>query len=476
MTWRHEPSNRMTDPEQLTVLTIQPDGTRLPVRTGETILEACRRYGFTYQVGCREGGCGVCAFELVTGHVNYVKTVAQSVLSDQARASGVCLPCRAVPVTDVVIRLNRRDRLGRLPYSDRLAERDLHKAGLDVRPSPGTAEVLTRTKEQRMAVDDTNLTTNFHEREAVLHVTRKEAVADGVVTVVLTDPSGQDLPEWSPGAHIDLVLSDDLTRQYSLCGSLTDLSSYRIGVLRDPSSRGGSEFVHVELELGSTVRIRGPRNHFPLVDAPGYLFVAGGIGITPMLPMIAAAESSGANWRLLYGGRNKDSMAFLDELEQFGERVSVYPQDVSGMIPLEKELSEPVAGALVYSCGPGPLLDAVEGFTSHWPPDSFHAERFAAKAVAAGENSLESFEVVCQRSGITLKIEPDQSILAAAESAGLKILASCRAGVCGTCEADVLDGTPDHRDSVLSAEEREANEFMLVCISRSQSARLVLDI
>lgn len=466
----------MTNPEQLTVLTIQPDGTRLPVRPGETILEACRRYGFTYQVGCREGGCGICAMELVTGAVDYLKTVAQTVLSDEARASGVCLPCRAVPVTDVVIRLNRRDRLGRSPFSDRLAERDLHKAGLDVRPPPRTAAVRTRTKEPSMAADNSTLTTNFHEREADLVVTSKDVVADGVVTVELTDPLGYDLPEWSPGAHIDLVLSDDITRQYSLCGSLTDLSSYRIGVLRDPNSRGGSEFVHAELTKGATVRVRGPRNHFPLVDAPEYVFVAGGIGITPMLPMITAAEAVGANWRLLYGGRNKESMAFLDELEQFGERVSVYPQDVSGMIPLEKELGEPLSGALVYSCGPGPLLDAVEGFTSHWPADSFHAERFAAKVVAAGENSLESFEVVCQRSGITLKIEPDQSILAAAESAGLKILASCRAGVCGTCEADVLGGTPDHRDSVLSAEEREANEFMLVCISRSQSAQLILDI
>ena len=190
--------------------------------------------------------------------------------------------------------------------------------------------------------------TTFHEFEADLIVDRKDEIAEGVAALTLTDPSGKELPEWSPGAHIDVVLNGDaLTRQYSLCGSPDDRRTYRIGVLRDPRSRGGSQFVHDELEVGMTVRMRGPRNHFPLIDAPEYLFIAGGIGITPILPMISAVESASADWRLLYGGRGKDSMAFLDELAPYGDRAGVYPQDELGLIPLGDALSQPRDGVLI---------------------------------------------------------------------------------------------------------------------------------
>ncbi|MDT0353792.1 PDR/VanB family oxidoreductase [Pseudonocardia charpentierae] len=477
----------------INVVTVLPDGTRIPAEPGETVLEAARRYGYGLNVGCREGGCGGCALELAAGIVTYPKTVAQSVLSDSDRVDGVCLPCRAVPTTDVVIKLNRVHRLGRGPFSDRLAQRALKKAGraLDgaeppvVGPTHRTADPPRRGRprrgaEHRMSVDKLSSTlessTTFHEREADLRIERKEESAEGVVALTLTDPSGAELPEWSPGAHIDLVLTDSVTRQYSLCSSTTDRRSYRVGVLRDPGSRGGSQFVHDELQAGGTVQVRGPRNHFPFLDAPEYVFVAGGIGITPMLPMIASAEAVGARWELHYGGRTRASMGFLDELSAYGDRVTVYPQEEVGHIPLGSILAEPRDGALVYSCGPGPLLDAMESSTAHWPPGSLHIERFAAKPVAASPGALDTFEVVCQRSGVNLKIGPDQTILDAAQEAGLKVLASCRAGVCGTCEVDVIDGQPDHRDSVLSAAERAENEFMLVCISRSLSPRLVLDL
>ena len=453
------------------VVTVLPDGARYPVRSGETVLAAARRYGYGLPVGCREGGCGGCALELVRGEVVYSKTVAQSVLSDRDRAKGVCLPCRAVPVTDAVIRLNHTDRLGRGPFSDRLAVRDLQKAGRGGAPD--------HVGEQRMSVDELAQThastTTFHEREADLTIERREDAAEGVVALTLADPSGEELPEWSPGAHVDLVLSPELTRQYSLCGNLRDRRSYRIGVLRDPTSRGGSKRVHEQLQQGATVRVRGPRNHFPFIDSPEYLFIAGGIGITPMLPMIASAEAVGANWRLVYGGRNRDSMAFLDELAEYGDRVTVHPQDEVGHIPLSTILAEPRDDVQIYSCGPGPLLDALETASAHWPTDSLHTERFAAKDVPASTGALDSFEVMCQRSGLTLKIGAGQSILDAADEAGIKVLSSCRAGVCGTCDVDVLDGQPDHRDSVLSAAEKASNEFMLVCISRSLSPRLVLD-
>jgi ferredoxin-NADP reductase len=318
-------------------------------------------------------------------------------------------------------------------------------------------------------------TTTFHEREADLTIERRDEAADGVVALTLVDPSGAELPEWSPGAHVDLVLSPQLTRQYSLCGSTRDRRSYRIGVLRDPKSRGGSQHVHDQLQQGATVRVRGPRNHFPFIDSAEYLFIAGGIGITPMLPMIASAEAVGADWRLVYGGRNRESMAFLDELAGYGDRVTVHPQDEAGHLPLSTLLAEPREDVHIYSCGPGPLLDALESASAHWPAGSLHTERFAAKDVPVSAGALDSFEVVCQRSGITLKIGSGQSILDVATEAGVKVLASCRAGVCGTCDVDVLDGQPDHRDSVLSAAEKESNEFMLVCVSRSLSSRLVLD-
>jgi len=318
--------------------------------------------------------------------------------------------------------------------------------------------------------------TNYREHEAELLLQRKTAEAEGIVALVLTEPSGADLPEWSPGAHIDVVLEDSLTRQYSLCGSTKDRHSYRVGVLRDPKSRGGSSFIHDKLEEGDLVRIRGPRNHFPLIDVPEYIFIAGGIGVTPMIPMIAAAAGRGANWRLLYGGRQRASMGFVEELAAYGDRVSFYPQDEVGFIPLPSVLSEPRPDTLIYCCGPELLLEAVEGLAQNWPPGSLHTERFSAKPMAASPSALATFEVVCQRSGITITVDEGKSILSACEAAGMTILASCRDGVCGTCEAAVLEGAPDHRDSVLSADERAANEYMMICISRSLTPRLVLDI
>jgi len=314
------------------------------------------------------------------------------------------------------------------------------------------------------------------EWEADLLIESKEIVADGVVVITLTDPSGAVLPEWTPGAHIDLVLPNGVTRQYSLCGNLHNCRSYRIGVLRDPGSRGGSQFIHDSLLVGETVRVRGPRNHFSFIDAPEYLFIAGGIGITPILPMIAAAQAASARWRLIYGGRNRNSMAFLDELADYGDQVSIFPADEVGLIPLDSVLSPLRDNVHLYVCGPGPLLDAIEAGTEHWPAGSLHTERFAAKPIEAPPNALEVFEVVCKRSGITLTVGSDKSILEAMEVAGLKVPVSCRAGVCGTCEVNILEGIPDHRDSVLTREERESNEFMLICRSRSLSPKLVLDI
>lgn len=317
----------------------------------------------------------------------------------------------------------------------------------------------------------------YREVEVDLTVVRRDTVADGVVVLTLARPDGADLPEWSAGAHIDLLLTPSLVRQYSLCGDTTNRTEWQVGVLLDPESRGGSQFVHDKLAEGSTVRVRGPRNHFPLIRSSRYVFVAGGIGVTPMMPMIAAAEAIGADWHLHYVGRSRATMAFADVLEGYGERAEVRPADEHGRLDLDAVLAAPQDNTLVYCCGPERLLDAVEQACRPWPDASLHVERFAAKA--AGEpsaESLESFEVECQRSGVTVTVPQGKSIYDAVEDMGVDVLGSCMEGVCGTCECDVLEGEPDHRDSVLSEAEQARGDTIMICVSRSRSERLVLDL
>jgi ferredoxin-NADP reductase len=320
----------------------------------------------------------------------------------------------------------------------------------------------------------------YREVEVDVEVRRREVAADGVVTLTLADPSGADLPDWAPGAHIDLIMTPSLVRQYSLCGDTANRAEWQVGVLLDPNSRGGSQFVHDKLHEGSTVRVRGPRNHFPLVSSPRYLFIAGGIGVTPMLPMIGTADATGAEWRLLYGGRARSSMAFVDELERHGPRVTICARDEQERpnfrTSLEAALSEPGQDTLVYCCGPEGLLGAVEDACKAWPDNSLHIERFSAKALEEPTDALATFEVECQRSGLTLTVSQDKTIYEACEDAGVDVLGSCMEGVCGTCECDIIEGEADHRDSVLNDAEKEANETIMICVSRSRSERLVLDL
>jgi ferredoxin-NADP reductase len=298
-------------------------------------------------------------------------------------------------------------------------------------------------------------------------VAARRDVADGVVALDLRDPSGAELPVWRPGAHIDLVLTGGLTRQYSLCGDPADRGTWRIGVLREADGRGGSAFVHDTLAPGAIVAARGPRNHFALEPAPRYLFVAGGIGITPLLPMLHAAEAAGASWRLLYGGRSAASMAFVDELP--AGPVELRPQDRHGLLDLDAALAD-TDGALVYCCGPGPLLDAVE---ARCPADRLRIERFAPKEYAGPGRA---FDVELALTGRTLHVPAGRAVLDVLEDAGVDVLSSCREGTCGTCETAVLDGVVDHRDSLLTADERAAHDTMFVCVSRAACPRLVLDL
>lgn len=317
--------------------------------------------------------------------------------------------------------------------------------------------------------------------DLTMTVADRVVVAAGVLCLALEPVDGADLPAWEPGAHVDLVLSHELVRQYSLCGDPADRQRWEVAVLREPAGKGGSVFVHDRLAVGDRVRVRGPRNHFRLEPAAGYRFIAGGIGITPLVPMLAAAAAAGAQWQLVYGGRTRTSMAFADRLAaSYPGQVTVVPQDVLGMLDLVSLLEVPSPGTLVYCCGPGPLLDAVAEQMKRWPPGSLHLERFTATPGAPGATATArgkaTFEVELALSGRAVTVEPHESVLQAVERSGVVVLSSCREGICGTCETAVLDGTPEHLDHLLTNEEQAANDCMMICVSRSLTPRLVLEL
>nr|CAR47865.1 2-hydroxypyridine dioxygenase reductase [Rhodococcus sp. PY11] len=298
------------------------------------------------------------------------------------------------------------------------------------------------------------------------------AEAEGVVSVVLARPDGGDLPEWSPGAHIDVVLPEH-TRQYSLCGSPLRRDEYRIAVLLEQAGRGGSRSVHA-LQEGDAVGIHLPRNNFPLDDAKSYLFIAGGIGITPLLPMIEEVASRQGNWKLVYGGRSRGSMAFVDALAQREGVVEIHPEDEFGRLDITGLMEyATTTDSAVYSCGPTGLLDALEiSAAAHGV--ELHVERFAAVVASDAVNT--PFEVVCAESGITVAVRDDQSMLDALVNAGIDMNFKCREGTCGSCELSVLGGLPDHRDAIIAKADRATSEVIFPCVSRSLDRQLILDI
>lgn len=300
--------------------------------------------------------------------------------------------------------------------------------------------------------------------------------ADGVISLTLASVTGEPLPAWAPGAHIDVLLPDGMERQYSLCGDPADRNRWTFAVLREEFGRGGSRWLHDNVEEGQSLRVRGPRNNFALVEADRYLFIGGGIGITPLLAMIGEAERRGADWNLVYGGRRKDSMAFQAELARFGDRVRVLPEDVHGLLDVEGLVAQASDDTIVYCCGPAGLIDAVEKCCADRFPDNLHIERFSPVEPVGPRAGDKPVEVVCEYSEKTVVVPADKSILEALAEDGIDIEFSCSEGTCGTCEIAVKEGVPEHRDSVLTEKERAANETMLVCVSRAHSERLVLDI
>jgi ferredoxin-NADP reductase len=301
--------------------------------------------------------------------------------------------------------------------------------------------------------------------------------ADGVVSIELSSVDEASLPAWAPGAHIDVILPDGLVRQYSLCGRPDDRTRWKIGVLLEPEGRGGSSFIHRHVRASDALEVVGPRNNFALGDAEEYLFIAGGIGITPILPMVRHVAASRRRWKLLYGGRTRGSMAFLDELAALNGDIQILPQDQHGHPDLPDFIGAYRHGVAVHCCGPGAMIDAVEAACGTWPASAIHRERFAASAKPSAVDD-EAFEVELARSGAgsRITVPGDRNLLEILEEAGCQIDSSCRAGICGTCVVRVLAGIPQHNDDILDDEQRSSGTLILPCVSRCSSKLLVLDL
>jgi ferredoxin-NADP reductase len=298
--------------------------------------------------------------------------------------------------------------------------------------------------------------------------------APGVISLELTAPDGGTLPAFDPGAHIDLQLPDGTMRQYSLSGDHNDTSHYRLSI-RQVAGGLSSGFVHKKLRPGELLTVSTPRNNFPLVDAPRYIFVAGGIGITPLIPMMREAKAKSRPWTLLYCNRRDEDAPFLAEIRALGGEISMHSSEAGTRLDVARRLGTVQTDTVVYCCGPEKLMTAVEEATSAWPAETVHFEWFTPRSRPEGETSG-SFEVVCQQSCLTLTVPPEKSILQVLSEAGIEVPRSCEQGICGTCETRVVSGEVDHRDSILSASERAANTTMMTCVSRALGSRLVLDI
>jgi ferredoxin-NADP reductase len=304
------------------------------------------------------------------------------------------------------------------------------------------------------------------------------AVATGVISMELAAPSAAALPGWTPGAHIDLHLPSGLVRSYSLHGDPRERGAYRVAVLNAPDGRGGSAEVHRIAAPGATVRASAPRNAFALEQASHYLFLAGGIGVTPLLAMAREVSRRGRQWTFVYGGRSREHMAFLDELSALpGGELRVVPQDEAGLPDFAAAFAVLPAGAAAYCCGPSGMLDAAVAIGEQARPDiPVRLERFAAPPAPAGLSADQGFEVELARSGITVTVPPGVSVLDAVRAEIPGVMSSCEQGICSACETAVLAGLPDHRDSVLTPKERAANNYMMICVSRALTARLILDL
>jgi tetrachlorobenzoquinone reductase len=312
----------------------------------------------------------------------------------------------------------------------------------------------------------------------MVQVADVRAEARDVMTLELRAIGGGELPPFEPGSHLDLHLPNGLIRQYSLTNDWRERDRYVIGVGRAADSRGGSSYVHTNIRAGAQLKISTPRNNFPLdPDATSFLFIAGGIGVTPIVAMVRWCVANGKTWRLIYASRSRQRAAFYEELCALGgDRAEFHFDDERGQIlDAAQAISSWTQGERIYCCGPDALMNAVKVLTEGFPIGVTRFEWFTAPQIDETEDS-NSFTVRLERSGAEFEVPKQKSILEVLEEHGFEIPFSCREGLCGTCVTHVCSGEPDHRDYVLSDEERASGKMMTICCSRSKSPLLTLDL
>lgn len=300
--------------------------------------------------------------------------------------------------------------------------------------------------------------------------------APGIVSYDLRPLEAGELPAFTAGAHIDLTLPSGLIRSYSLVNPQSERHRYVIAVQKDRASRGGSKWVHENFRPGDILAVNGPRNNFELNEsAAKSILIAGGIGITPLLCMVERLSSLNRDWELIYCARKRADTAFTEKLAAFGPQVKFnFDEEPGGeMLDIAAVVREAPPNAHLYCCGPLPMLSAFEAATADLPRERVHVEYFSAKEPPAVEGG---FKVVLAKTGREFLVAPGKSILDTLLDAGLDIPYSCMEGVCGTCETRVLEGTPDHRDLILTGEEQNSGKVMMICCSGSKTEKLVLDL
>ncbi|WP_237882338.1 PDR/VanB family oxidoreductase [Pseudomonas sp. PGPR40] len=308
-------------------------------------------------------------------------------------------------------------------------------------------------------------------------IARRQEEAEGIISLELVDPAGGWLPPFEAGAHVEVHIAPGLSRHYSLCGSPQDRRCYRLGILREPASRGGSAQIHKTFVPGTLIRISQPRNQFRLQELAAHsVLLGGGIGITPILAMAWRLHALGASFELHYCVRSRARAAFLALLEQapFADKVDLHIDDDARSLDIPALLRVPEVNRHLYVCGPGGFMDAVINTAREheWPSSNVHYEYFAADVDATGK----SFTLHAERSGLILQVPEGRSIAEVLLEAGVEVSLSCEQGICGTCLTHVLGGIPDHRDLFLTDEEKASNDQMLLCCSRATSPFLKLDI
>lgn len=313
-----------------------------------------------------------------------------------------------------------------------------------------------------------------------VQVIERRIEAEDVIGLTLADPHGRPLPAFSAGAHIDVRVSDQIARQYSLIGQSDTRDRYHIAILREPASRGGSSALHDTFNEGDLLQISAPRNHFELEQAPQTLLFAGGIGITPILCMFERLTQTQADVELHYAARSRARMAFAERLEasDHTEKVHLYYDDApeAGRLDVAAVAAAAPRDTHVYVCGPAGFIDHVlSTFRARdWPSQQLHCEHFSG-AAQGGEDDT-SFEIKIASSGATFTVPEDKSVYQVLTENGIEIMVSCEQGVCGTCLTRILEGEPDHRDLYLEEHEHAANDQFTPCCSRAKSRLLVLDL